>query len=106
MGAVVHPPSHGQHQQREQDGSVVGVPGHQGVQPRCIAGKAVDDIEDPRVEAATAGLWLVNRRLGLLAALASILMGFARVYAVSRALFRRRWQSGAASGLRCFPSGT
>lgn len=30
--------------------------------------------------AATAGLWLVNRRLGLLAALASILMGFARVY--------------------------
>lgn len=30
--------------------------------------------------AATAGLWLVSRRLGLLAALASILMGFARVY--------------------------
>lgn len=30
--------------------------------------------------AATAGLWLVYRRLGLLAALASVLMGFARVY--------------------------
>ncbi len=30
--------------------------------------------------AATAGLWLVSRQLGLLAALAALLMGFARVY--------------------------
>jgi len=30
--------------------------------------------------AATAGLWLVHRKLGLLAGLAAVLMGFARVY--------------------------
>lgn len=30
--------------------------------------------------AATAGLWLVNHRLGVLSALAGLLMGFARVY--------------------------
>jgi undecaprenyl-diphosphatase len=30
--------------------------------------------------AATLGLWLVSRRLGLLAAVASILLGFARIY--------------------------
>lgn len=30
--------------------------------------------------AATVGLWLVNRRLGLLAAIAAAVMGFARVY--------------------------
>ena len=30
--------------------------------------------------AATVGLWLVHRRLGVLAALASVIMGFARVY--------------------------
>lgn len=30
--------------------------------------------------AATVGLWLVNRRLGALAGLAAILMGFARIY--------------------------
>jgi len=30
--------------------------------------------------AATAGLWLVHRRFGALAALASVLMGFGRVY--------------------------
>lgn len=30
--------------------------------------------------AATAGLWLVHRRLGALSALAAVLMGFARVY--------------------------
>jgi len=30
--------------------------------------------------AATVGVWLVSRRLGLLAALASVVMGFARVY--------------------------
>ena len=30
--------------------------------------------------AVTAGLWLVNRRLGVLAALAAVMMAFARVY--------------------------
>ena len=30
--------------------------------------------------AATAGLWLVSRRLGILAVLASLAMGFARIY--------------------------
>jgi undecaprenyl-diphosphatase len=30
--------------------------------------------------AATVGLWLVSRRLGVVAALASVVMGFARVY--------------------------
>ncbi len=30
--------------------------------------------------AATAGLWLVSRRLGVLAAVAALVMGFARVY--------------------------